>query len=158
MSKTKIRSTTILAVRKDGKVAITTRFETNSATREYALYLIDTDFTGWRDFVLYETDSGERVNEHSFEKDEHPWKIYRNQINTDRLLSIELRAEGNIEGVQISSITACRPIYNVIKNPTVKIGEEKVMFECELMSSDFIEWDGKQAQFQPFLQPLPSFP
>ena len=131
---------------KNGKIAITTRFETNSATREYALYLIDTDFEGWRDFVLYETDNGTRVDEHSFEKDEHAWKVFRNQINTDRLLSIELRAEGDIDGVQMSSVQACAPIYNVIKNPTVKVGEEKVMFECELMSSDFIEYDGEKAK------------
>ena len=45
----------------------------------------------------------------------------------------------------MSNVTACRQIYDVIKNPTVKIGEETVMFECELKSTDFIEWDGKEA-------------
>ena len=46
----------------------------------------------------------------------------------------------------MSSIRACRQVYNVVKNPTVTIGKESVMFECELMSTDFIEWDGETAK------------
>ncbi len=131
---------------KKGLVSIITKFATNGNNRGYGLYLIDTDYTGWRDFVLYETDNGSRIDEHHFEDDEHLWRIYRNPISTNRLVAIELHAEGDIEGVQMSTISACRPLYNVIKNPTVKIGEEKVMFECELMSTDFIEFDGEEAK------------
>ncbi len=131
---------------KKGLIGIKTKFATNGNGFGYGLYLIDTDFTGWRDFVLYETDNGSRIEEHNFEEGEHLWKIYRNPISTDRLVKIELHASGDIEGVQMSSVNACRPIYNVIKNPAVKIGEEKVMFECELMSTDFIEWDGVSAK------------
>ena len=36
--------------------------------------------------------------------------------------------------------------YEVLKNPTVRIGNGTVMFECELMSSDFIEFDGTTAK------------
>lgn len=146
-----IDMTPILAIKvrvkgngKKGTVGIKTKFATNSPNRGYGLYLIDTDFKGWRDFVLYETDNGSRA-ESVFEKGEHLWRVYRNPIYTNRLVSVELHADGDIEGVQMSSLTACTPIYNVIKNPTVKIGEEKVMFECELMSTDFIEWDGEKA-------------
>ena len=46
----------------------------------------------------------------------------------------------------MSSVTACRQVYNVVKNPTITVGKEKVMFECELMSTDFIEWDGETAK------------
>ena len=46
----------------------------------------------------------------------------------------------------MSSITACDHVYEILKNPTVKIGEQWIMFECELMSTDFIEFDGKTAK------------
>jgi len=131
---------------KKGLIGIKTKFATNGNGFGYGLYLIDTDFKGWRDFVLYETDNGSRIEEHNFEEDEHLWKIYRNPISTDRLVRIELHATGDIEGVQMSGVSACRPLYNVIKNPCVKIGDKKVMFECELMSTDFIEWDGETAK------------
>ena len=51
-----------------------------------------------------------------------------------------------MEGVKMSSVTACDHTYEVLKNPTVKIGDMSIMFECELMSSDFIEFDGKNAK------------
>ena len=131
---------------KKGVIGIKTKFATNGNGFGYALYLIDTDFEGWRDFILYETDNGTRFGENDFEEGEHLWKVFRNPISTDRLVSIELHAHGDIEGVQMSTIKACRPIYNVIKNPVVRIGEQRVMFECELTSTDFIEWDGKTAK------------
>jgi hypothetical protein len=46
----------------------------------------------------------------------------------------------------MSNVSIRRQVYNVWKNPTVKIGDEEVMFECELMSTDFIEYDGKTAK------------
>jgi len=49
-------------------------------------------------------------------------------------------------GVKMSSIIAYEHTYEVLKNPTVKIGDMSVMFECELQSSDFIEFDGKTAK------------
>ena len=39
-----------------------------------------------------------------------------------------------------------KTIFVILKNPTVKIGDMSIMFECELMSSDFIEFDGKTAK------------
>ncbi len=129
---------------KNGTVSIKTCFATNGPSRGYALYLIDTNFKGWRDFVLFETDNGTRDGI-TAEDGEHLWRIYRNPIYTNRLVSVELYSDGDIEGVQMSSVTACSPVYDVIKNPTVKIGDEQVMFECELMSTDFIEWDGERA-------------
>ena len=33
----------------------------------------------------------------------------------------------------------------MLKNPSVSVGNTSVTFECELMSSDFIEFDGKNA-------------
>ena len=110
----------------------------------YGLYVIDTDFEGWRDFVLLEADNGERPELH-LEDGLHPYKIYRSGLNMDRITSVELVTAGDTEGVYMSTVNACRQVYDVIKNPSVTIGDETVTFECELMSSDFIEWDGKEA-------------
>lgn len=129
---------------KKGAVAIKT-LSASQSEHGYGIYIVDTDFEGWRDFVLLEADNGERLelgleNNHGF------YAIGRSGHNMDRLTSIELLTSGDVEDVYVSSVTACRQVYNVVKNPTVKIGEEKVMFECELMSTDFIEWDGTTAK------------
>jgi len=128
---------------KKGAIGIKTRCNSNSEFG-YGLYIIDTDFEGWRDFVLCEADNGERPDL-SFDKKEHLYPIYRSGLQTGRMVKIELEIDGDVEGVFMSSVKACRQVYNVIKNPTVTVGRESVKFECELMSSDLIEWDGKTA-------------
>ncbi len=129
---------------KKGAVGIKTRCATNSE-HGYGLYIIETDFEGWRDFVLLEADNGDRPDL-GFDANESFYPIYRSGLNMDRITQVELEVKGDVEGVQMSSVVACRQTYNVWKNPTVKIGDESVMFECELMSTDFIEWDGKEAK------------
>jgi len=111
----------------------------------YGLYVIDTDFEGWRDFVLLETDNGERM-ELGFEDNQGFYSVGRSSHNIDRLTSMELMTSGDVEGVLVTSLKACREVYNVVKNPSVTIGKETVKFECELMSTDFIEWDGETAK------------
>ena len=128
---------------KKGVVALRLKGGTNSEAG-YGLYFIDTDFEGWRDFVLLEADNGDRPE--LFEAGLHMYPIYRSGLNMDRISSIELLATGDVEGVRMSNVNACRQVYNVLKNPTVTVGGETVMFECELMSTDFIEWDGKEAK------------
>ncbi len=128
---------------KKGAIGIKTRCASQSEFG-YGLYIIETDFEGWREFALCECDNGERPD-FSFDKKETLYPIYRSGLQTGRATKVELEADGDIEGVQMSSIKACRQVYNVVKNPTVTIGKENVMFECELMSTDFIEWDGERA-------------
>ena len=112
----------------------------------YGLYYIDTDFKGWREFVLLEADNGDRHGENPFEEGLHMYPVFRSGLNMERVSSIELLHMGDVEGVRMSSVTACRQVYNVVKNPTVTIGDETLMFECEIKSTDFIEWDGKRAK------------
>ena len=129
---------------KKGAVAIKTRCASNSEFG-YGLYIIETNFEGWRDFILCEADNGDRPDL-GFDKNEGLYPIYRSGLQTGRMTKIELETSGDVEGVFMSGIKACRQVYNVIKNPTVTIGRETVMFECELKSTDFIEWDGKTAK------------
>ncbi len=129
---------------KKGAIGIKTRCASQSE-RGYGLYIVETDFEGWRDFVLCEADNGDRPDL-GFDKNEKLYPIYRSGLQTGRMTKIELEATGDIEGVLMSGIKACRQVYNVVKNPTVTIGKETVKFECELMSTDFIEWDGTTAK------------
>ena len=115
------------------------------SSKGYGLYTIDTDFEGWRDFVLLEADNGDRPDL-VFEKDSHDYPVFRVGLKCERMSSCGVEVDGDVEGVQMSSVTACRQVYNVVKNPTVTVGDETLMVECELKSSDFIEWDGKTAK------------
>ena len=74
------------------------------------------------------------------------YAIYRSSLNNDRTTQISIETEGDMTGVRMSTILAYEHTYEILKNPTVRIGETSVMFECELMSSDFIEFDGKTAK------------
>ena len=128
---------------KKGTIGIKTRCASNSE-HGFGIYLIDTDFEGWRDFVLLESDNGTRP-ELGFEKGEETYPIFRSSLNCNRMTSIELMTAGDVDGVFMSSIKACRQVYDVIKNPTICVGDQLVMFECELTSTDFIEFDGEKA-------------
>jgi hypothetical protein len=129
---------------KGGKICIKVSYATNSE-QGYGEYIIDTDFKGWREFILLESDNGER-NDHGFEKNEGRYAVYRSSLNNNRITDLHVETEGDMTGVKMSSIKAYEHTYEILKNPTVKIGEMAVMFECELQSSDFIEFDGKTAK------------
>ncbi|MBR5520344.1 MAG: hypothetical protein IKU55_06465, partial [Clostridia bacterium] len=129
---------------KGGKICIQTRSGSDTELG-YGEYIVDIDFKGWRDFILLESDNGER-NDHSFEQTEEMYATCRAGLYHDRITRLAVLTEGDMEGVRMSSITACEHVYEILKNPTVKIGEMEILFECELMSSDFIEFDGKTAK------------
>jgi hypothetical protein len=95
--------------------------------------------------VLCEADNGTRL-ELGFEENEHTFAIYRSGLNCNRLTSIEVMVSGNVDGVFMSDVIACRHMYDVIKNPEILIGEDRLTFECEMKSTDFIEFDGKSAK------------
>lgn len=128
---------------KGGKICIKLRCATNSE-KGFGEYIIDTDFVGDREFILVESDNGERTD-HGFEKDEGVYGIFRSSLNNDRITEISIETEGNTSGVRMSSINACEHVYEVLKDPTVTVGTTSLTFECELMSSDYIEFDGKTA-------------
>ncbi len=128
---------------KNGSIGIKTRCASNSEFG-HGLYVIDTNFEGWREFVLLETDNGTRPDL-KFEKELRSYPIYRSSLNCDKITDIELMTDGDVDGVFMSSITAYRHTYDSIKNPTILIDNQLIMFECELKSSDFIEFDGTKA-------------
>ncbi len=109
------------------------------------MFVIDIDFKGWREFTLIESDNGERTD-HSFDKGESDHCTYRSPFNHAKTIRSRVQTEGDMNGVRMSSIIAYEHVYNVMKNPTVKIGNTEIMFECELMSTEYIEFDGKSAK------------
>ncbi len=129
---------------KKGAIAIKLRCATNSE-KGYAEYIIDTDFEGWRDFILLECDNGERPDL-PFDDNERFLAIYRSGFHHHRITNISIETAGDVEGVRISDIEAVEHTYEVLKYPTVKVGDTSVRFECELMSTDYIEFDGKCAK------------
>ncbi len=116
-----------------------------TTAKSYAEYIIDTDFEGWRDFVLLETDTGERMDV-SFATEPRLYDSYRHSFDYAHIAKIAVETTGDMAGVKMSDIVAVDHMYEVLKNPTVRIGDSKVTFCCELMSSDFIEFDGTQAK------------
>lgn len=109
-------------------------------------YMIETDFEGFRDYVFVESHKGERDDLPFDERYGHFYKICINSARLSHINHIRIDTAGDIEGVRMSSVVGCKPIYDVVKNPKVKIGNTDVTFECEIKSTDFIEWDGKKAE------------
>lgn len=126
-------------------IAIENRWETFKSNRSYLDYIIDTDFEGWREFVLVETDTGERPDL-PFDEGENIYACYRSQMNNRMVSKTEIRTAGDVTGVRMGSVVACNHCYEVLKNPTVQIGDTKIVFECELMSTDYLEFDGETAK------------
>ena len=126
-------------------IAIENRWETFKSNRSYLDYIIDTDFEGWREFVLVETDTGERPDL-PFDEGENIYACYRSQMNNRMVSKTEIRTAGDVTGVRMGSVVACKHCYEVLKNPTVRIGDTEILFECELMSTDYLEFDGKTAK------------
>lgn len=130
-----------------GAIAIKMRAGTNSE-KGFAEYIIDTDFEGWRDFVLLEADNGERPDL-PFDRKEYrdlPYSVIRAGFKHERATRIAVETTGDMTGVKMTDIVAVNHMYEVLKNPTVRLGDSAVTFACELMSTDFIEFDGSHAK------------
>lgn len=115
-------------------------------------YFIDTNYTGWRDFILIESDNGERPDlpfdnfQNKNGTYNNPHTIYRSPFFHDTTFLVEVAATEAAKGVKISSLTAGEHKTAVLEEPAVRIGETEVVFHCKLKSTDYIEFDGKQAK------------
>ncbi len=109
-----------------------------------AKYIIDTDFEGWREFVMVEDNSIERDDLQANGNDH--WRlIYANGFVAKETHTVGIQLSGDTEGVVISDVYAVPEVYDVIKNPTVEVNGQSIMFECEVPSAEFIEFDGERA-------------
>lgn len=109
-----------------------------------AKYIIDTNFEGWREFIMVEDNSIER-DELNLNANEHWRLIYANGYVAKETHTVGLQLAGDTEGVVISDVYAVPAVYDVIKNPTIEVNGQSIMFECEVPSAEFIEFDGEKA-------------
>lgn len=131
-------------------IGIRHRLTSVKSSRGYMLYVIDTDFEGWREFTLVETDVSDRV-ELGFDTINGTvggglYPCYRSEMANRIFSQTDILTHGDVSGVRMNSIVAYDPTYEILKNPTVKIGDTQIQFICELMSTDYIEFDGKTAK------------
>ncbi len=110
-----------------------------------AKYIVDTDFEGWREFTFIEGDSGERPDLPFDSRDGHFYNVYLHGVRLTAMSGIKIETAGDCEGVRIGNVYGSTITYEVAKNPTIKVGKSEVKFECELKSTDFIEFDGREA-------------
>ena len=115
------------------------------SARGAARYIIDTDFEGWREYTFVEPDNGERPDLPFDSRDGHFYNVYIHGVKPAVMTGVKVETAGDCEGVRISNIYGSRVSYEVIKNPRIKVGNSEIKFECELKSSDYIEFDGKEA-------------
>jgi hypothetical protein len=109
--------------------------------------IIDTDFEGWRDFVLVEADNATRPDT-TFSTEEragHLWGQTRFGFKFDRIHTVELLTDGDVEGVRMGDVLAVEETFDIFRNPTVKVGDTTLALQCEIMSGDYIEYDGEKA-------------
>lgn len=130
---------------KGSAIAIRTRWDTFASNRGYLDHVIDTDFEGWKDFTLMESDVAERPDL-GFDKGQQFYATYRSQSTNRMFSTTEILTAGDTTGVRMGDVVACKHIYEVLQNPTVQIGDTKIWFECDLKSTDYIEFDGKTAK------------
>ena len=142
-SKVLAQKVSVLGNGKKGALAIKLRCQ-NGIYRDYAEYIIDTDFEGWRDFIVIETDSGERPDLPFDEKDYYA--TYRRSCEHDKIIGVEVETAGDVSGVRMSDVVAYPHTYETFVNPCVKVGDNVIIFLCNLKSGEYIEFDGKTAK------------
>lgn len=131
-----------------GAIGIRSQLAHVPSSRGYILHVIDTDFEGWRDFTLVETDTAERPDL-PFDDEGKAVSIYatyRSEMNNRVLDQTDIMTTGDVSGVRMSSVVACDSAYEILKDPIVRVGETEIKFICELMSTDYLEFDGKTAK------------
>ncbi|WP_372936137.1 hypothetical protein [Mariniphaga sediminis] len=106
-------------------------------------HFIKIDFTGWRYFELVETESS-RFNDYIW-PDEYfnVYNSYFYKVDFGRVDKLQLWYNNLPKDKEVScrigAIKALPMIPNTVKNPTVIIGEEKIVFPVEMESGMYIE-------------------
>ncbi len=129
---------------KKGAIAIKLRSRAKGYLA-FTEYIIDTDFEGEREFILCESDKGERP-ELGFDKNEWNYGVYRFSFDHSKFIKAEVVTEGDVSGVKMGDVVAYPHKYETIKNPSVSVADSKITFNCELKSTDYLEFDGKTAK------------
>ena len=107
---------------------------------------VDLSFEGWRDVIVGDSDNGEydtkKYNFSGITVNSSNYSTYVTGIAYDAIKSLNIRLVGSTaKNAQIGNIYACTYADATIANPTVKIGSEKITFNAEIKSGEYLEFD-----------------
>ena len=105
-------------------------------------YYIPPSHTGWREFILIDADNADHPGS-DFSNLSYTWNVYETyRANPDRkqINTVHIGVAGNVSGVKIDDLRACKAVDTPVKNPSVTIGGSTITFECEIHSTEFIEF------------------
>lgn len=103
-------------------------------------WLIRTDFTGWRELILAEPETGEHPGLDFAEKNDGLYAIFRELVNYGALTEVSILTDGCLDGVQMSSVEAVRHEYRPLVNPTVTLNGQRMTFLCTLENTEYLEY------------------
>ncbi len=105
-------------------------------------YFIETDFEGWREFILIDPDNREYTGYgfygvNAFWSD---WASNGGSPDYTKINAVTVRTSGDVSGVNIDDITGYELVNSPAKNPSVQVGSSKITFNTEINSGEFIEY------------------
>jgi len=123
----------------------------DSAYHGVAEYFIPLDFAGWRDVVITELHNGERTDLiFDIPKGGSFYSYYHAMPNFAKIDKIVIAKSGDCEGVIIDNISMRRHTSESVQKLTLKINGRQIDFNCNLNSSDYIEYnDGIAYHYDP---------
>ena len=106
-------------------------------------HFIDLNFKGWRYFELVEPDSG-RVQDYKWPYIEEIYDVYREQVNYGKIGKLAIYYNNLPKGKKVecylSQIKALPLVEASLKNPSVTINGQTIIFPVELKSWSYIEY------------------
>lgn len=103
-------------------------------------FYISLDFSGSREFILLETDNGDYAPEDFGRMNEHHYELHFNRVYYDEISRLKIFKKGDCSGVRLSGIRAYPHKALTLKNPSLSANGSRILFECELKSSEYIEY------------------
>ena len=112
-------------------------------------YVIPLNFEGWKEFTLVATDTflyPKSYFTHWSPRDSYNFKVYRGPVDFSNLSKLQIYTYGDMTGVSMDDIKLTKQISAPMVNPTVTLDNgERITFKCILQSSEYLEFDGKNA-------------
>ena len=105
-------------------------------------YFIETNFEGWREFILIDPDNSDYTGYgftgiNSFWSN---WASHGGSPDYTKLNAVTIRTSGDVSGVNIDDIKGYEIVDSPAKNPYIEIGSSRITFNTEINSGEFIEY------------------
>ncbi len=103
-------------------------------------FYIPLDFTGSREFILLETDNGDYAPEDFGRMNEHHYELHFNRVYYDEISRLKIFKKGDCSGVRLSDIRTYPHKALTLKDLSLSANGSRIFFDCELQSSEYIEY------------------